>query len=55
MLVSLLLITSVFSEFLTIFFTHKPRIDLGVDATLVLTFDQPVPGLYQEKFPVIWK
>jgi hypothetical protein len=29
--------------------------DLGADATLVLTFDKPVDGLFRDKFPVVLK
>ncbi|KAF9220792.1 hypothetical protein BS17DRAFT_302291 [Gyrodon lividus] len=29
--------------------------DLGVDATLILTFDKDITGLYHDKLPVFWK
>jgi len=29
--------------------------NLGKDGVLVVIFDQPVDGLYKEKFPVIWR
>ncbi|KAF9220779.1 hypothetical protein BS17DRAFT_301487 [Gyrodon lividus] len=29
--------------------------DLGADATLMLTFDKNITGLYHDKFPVCWK
>ncbi|KAF8840225.1 hypothetical protein BDN67DRAFT_968819 [Paxillus ammoniavirescens] len=42
--------SAVFSRTLT--FKAK---DLGVDATLMLTFDDHISGLYHDKFPVCWK
>jgi hypothetical protein len=30
-------------------------VNLGKDATLVLTFDQEVDGLFTDKYPVVWK
>ncbi|KAF9222752.1 hypothetical protein BS17DRAFT_179991 [Gyrodon lividus] len=42
--------SAVFSRTLT-FKTH----DLGVDATLMLTFDKNITGLYHDKFPICWK
>ncbi|KAF9233337.1 hypothetical protein BU15DRAFT_80229 [Melanogaster broomeanus] len=42
--------SSVFTRTLA-FKTH----DLGADATLMLTFDQHIPGLYHDKYPVCWK
>ncbi|KAF9222751.1 hypothetical protein BS17DRAFT_809357 [Gyrodon lividus] len=42
--------SAVFSRTLT-FKTN----DLGVDATLMLTFDKSITGLYHDKFPVCWK
>jgi len=30
-------------------------VNLGRDATLVLTFDQKVDGLFTDKYPVVWK
>ncbi|KAF9233335.1 hypothetical protein BU15DRAFT_80227 [Melanogaster broomeanus] len=42
--------SSVFTRTLT-FKAH----DLGDDATLMLTFDQHIQGLYHDKYPVCWK